>query len=184
MARVKERLKLAVPLTIAIIFVLYYFTFRSLAATLIVMLGLPLSLVGSMWLLALLNYNMSIAVWVGVIAVIGTAAETSAVMLAYLNEACQRRKAAGGLRTLDDLIETVHRGAVERIRPMALIGLVDVIGLLPVMWATGAGADVMKRIAAPQVGGVFTAMLLTLLVIPAIYAIWRWRMEEKRQVVV
>ena len=132
----------------------------------------------SIWLLYLLDYNMSIAVWVGLITVVGTAAETSAVMLAYLDEACKRRKEAGGLRTLQDLIETVHLGAVERIRPMAMIGLVDVVGLFPVMWATGTGADVMKRIAAPQVGGVFSAMILTLLVIPPIYVMWRWWKER------
>lgn len=139
-----------------------------------------ISLVGAIWYLSVLGYNMSIAVWVGMITVVGTAAETSAVMLAYLDEACARRKAAGGLTTLQDVIETVHLGAVERIRPMAMIGFVDVIGLFPVMWATGTGADVMKRIAAPQVGGVFSAMILTLLVIPPIYVIWRWRSEVKK----
>ncbi len=179
MQRVKERLKLAVPLTVAIIFVLYYFVFPSIGETLIVMVGLPLSLVGAVWLVFLLDYNISIAVWVGILTVIGTAAETSAVMLAYLDEACLRRQAAGGLRTLDDLIETVHNGALERIRPMAIIGLVDVIGLLPVMWASGAGADVMKRLAAPQIGGVFSAMVLTLFVIPAVYVIWRWHRDIK-----
>ncbi len=179
MQRVKERLKLAVPLTVAIIFVLYYFVFPSIGETLIVMVGLPLSLVGAVWLVFLLDYNISIAVWVGILTVIGTAAETSAVMLAYLDEACRRRQSAGGLRTLDDLIETVHNGALERIRPMVIIGLVDVIGLLPVMWASGTGADVMKRLAAPQVGGVFSAMLLTLFVIPAIYVIWRWHRDVK-----
>nr|MBI3614247.1 efflux RND transporter permease subunit [Nitrospirota bacterium] len=179
MERVKERLKLVVPLTLVIIFVMFYFTFGSVAETLMVMVGVPLSLVGAIWYLAVLDYNLSIAVWVGMITVVGTAAETSAVMLAYLGEACKRRKAEGGLRTLQDLIETVHLGAVERIRPMAMIGLVDVIGLLPVMWATGTGADVMKRIAAPQVGGVFSAMILTLFVIPPIYVLWRWRTERR-----
>ena len=179
MERVKERLKLVVPLTLIIIFVTFYFTFRSVAETCMVMVGVPLSLVGAVWYLAILGYNMSIAVWVGAITVVGTAAETSAVMLAYLDEACARRKAAGGLTTLQDVIETVQRGAVERIRPMAMIGLVDVIGLIPVMWATGTGADVMKRIAAPQVGGVFSAMILTLFVIPPIYVMWRWWKERR-----
>lgn len=179
MERAKERLKLVVPLTLIIIFVAFYFTFGSVAETFMVMVGVPLSLVGAVWYLAILGYNMSIAVWVGLITVVGTAAETSAVMLAYLDEACQRRKAAGGLKTLEDLIQTVHLGAVERIRPMAMIGLVDVIGLFPVMWATGTGADVMKRIAAPQVGGVFSAMILTLFVIPPVYVMWRWWKERK-----
>ncbi len=179
MVRVKERLKFVVPLTLVIIFVTFYFSFASVAKTCMVMVGVPLSLVGAVWYLSILGYNMSIAVWVGLITVVGTAAETSAVMLAYLDEACARRKAAGGLTTLHDLIDTVQLGAVERIRPMAMIGLVDVIGLIPVMWATGTGADVMKRIAAPQVGGVFSAMILTLFVIPPVYVMWRWWKEQR-----
>ncbi len=179
MQRVRERLTIFIPLTIAIIFVLFYFTFRSVAETLMVMLGVPLSLVGGVWYMALLGYNMSIAVWVGIIALAGVAAETSAVMLAYLDEACKRREEAGGLRTLDDLIGTVHQGAVERIRPMAMAGLANIFGLIPVMWATGTGADVMKRLAAPMVGGVLSAMLLTLIVIPAIYVIWRWEIQVR-----
>ncbi len=181
MQRVRERLTIFVPLTIGIIFVLFYFTFRSVAETLMVMLGVPLSLVGGMWYMVWLNYNMSIAVWVGIIALAGVAAETSAVMLAYLGEACRRRRAAGHLRTLEDLVQTVHAGAVERIRPMAMAGLANILGLIPVMWATGTGADVMKRLAAPMVGGVFSAMLLTLLVIPAIYVLWRWQTEVKHE---
>lgn len=180
MQRVKERLKVVVPLTLLIIFVTFYFTFESVAKTCMVMVGVPLSLVGAIWYLVILEYNMSIAVWVGIITVVGTAAETSAVMLAYLDEACTRRKAAGGLTTLQDVVDTVHWGAVERIRPMMMIGLVDVIGLVPVMWATGTGADVMKRIAAPQVGGVFSAMMLTLFVIPPLYVMWRW-WEERQE---
>jgi Cu(I)/Ag(I) efflux system membrane protein CusA/SilA len=179
MQRVAERLKIFVPLTLAIIFVLFYFTFRSVAETLMVMLGVPFALVGGMWYMAALGYNMSIAVWVGLIALAGVAAETSAVMLAYLDEACKRRREAGGLHTLQDLLDAVHQGAVERIRPMAMAGLANILGLIPVMLATGTGADVMKRLAAPMVGGVFSAMLLTLLVIPAIYAIWRWHTEVK-----
>ena len=174
MERVKERLKFVVPLTLVTIFVIFCFAFQSVAKTFMVMVGVPLSLVGAVWYLAILDYNMSIAVWVGLITDVGTAAETSAVMWA---EACKRRKETGGLRTLQDLIETVHLGAVERIRPMAMIGLVDVVGLFPVMWATGA--DVMKRIAAPQVGGVFSAMMLTLFVIPPIYVVWRWWKERR-----
>ncbi|MDP3091518.1 MAG: efflux RND transporter permease subunit, partial [Nitrospira sp.] len=181
MQRVRERLTIFIPLTLAIIFVLYYFTFRSVAETLMVMLGVPLSLVGGVWYMVWLGYNMSIAVWVGIIALAGVAAETSAVMLSYLDEACKRRKAAGQLTTLEDLIHTVQAGAVERIRPMAMAGLANILGLIPVMWAAGTGADVMKRLAAPMVGGVFSAMLLTLLVIPAIYVIWRWQTEVKRE---
>jgi Cu(I)/Ag(I) efflux system membrane protein CusA/SilA len=119
-------------------------------------------------------------VWVGLIALAGVAAETSAVMLAYLDEACAQRQAAGQLQTRQDLLHTVHTGAVERIRPMAMAGLANILGLLPVMWATGTGADVMKRLAAPMVGGVLSAMLLTLVVIPALYVIWRWHTDVKR----
>jgi Cu(I)/Ag(I) efflux system membrane protein CusA/SilA len=179
MERVRKRLMVVIPLTLLIIFVIFYLTFQSIAETLMVMLGVPLALVGAIWYLAILEYNMSIAVWVGMITVVGTAAETSAVMLAYLDAACRRRKAAGGLTTLEDVVETVHRGALERIRPMVMIGIVDVLGLIPVMLATGTGADVMKRVAAPQVGGVLSAMLLTLFVIPAVYVIWRWSKERK-----
>ena len=177
MARVQERLKIFVPLTIIIIFVLFYFAFRSVAETLMVMLGVPFALVGGFWYLALLGYNMSIAVWVGLIALAGVAAETSAVMIAYLDQAYKRRIKAGQLVSLKDLIDTVHGGAVERIRPMAMAGLANILGLLPIMWASGTGADVMKRLAAPMVGGVLSAMLMTLIVIPVVYTLWRWHAE-------
>ncbi len=180
MQRVAERLQIFIPLTLAIIFVLFYFTFRSVAQTLMVMLGVPLSLVGGVWFMVALGYDMSIAVWVGIIALAGVAAETSAVMLAYLGQACNRRAAQGRLGTLQEILDAVHEGAVERIRPMAMAGSANIIGLLPVMWASGTGADVMKRLAAPMVGGVLSAMLLTLFVIPALYAIWRWRARPER----
>ncbi len=181
MQRVKERLTIFIPLTLGIIFVLYYFTFRTVAETLMVMLGVPLSMVGGIWSVSLLDYNMSIAVWVGLIALAGVGAETSAVMLAYLDGACDRRRKAGTLRTLPDLLEAVQQGALERIRPVTMTSLSNVLGLMPVMVATGTGADVMKRIAAPMVGGVFTAMLLTLVVIPVLYVIWRGRAVANRQ---
>src|SRR5262245_5797515 len=181
MQRVQERLKIFVPLTIASIFVLFYFTFRSVAETLMVMLGVPFALVGGVWYLVWLDYNMSIAVWVGFIALAGIAAETSAVMLAYLDDACAERRAAGQFHTFQDLLHAVHAGAVQRIRPMAMVSLANILGLIPVMWATGTGADVMKRLAAPMVGGVLSAMLLTLVVIPALYVIWRWHADVKRQ---
>jgi Cu(I)/Ag(I) efflux system membrane protein CusA/SilA len=179
MQRVRERLTIFVPLTLAIIFVLFYFTFRSIVETLMVMLGVPLSLVGGVWYMALLGYNMSIAVWVGIIALAGVAAETSAVMLAYLDQAYERGRAAGAWRSLSDLLEVVQHGALERIRPVSMTALANILGLAPVMWATGTGADVMKRLAAPMVGGVLSAMLLTLIVIPALYAMWKWRWEVK-----
>lgn len=178
MERVKARLKIFIPLTIIIIFVLYYFTFRSIAEALMVMLGVPFALFGGMALLYFLNYNMSIAVWVGMIALAGVAAETSAVMLAYLDNAYNKLQKYGKLNSLNDLVDMVHKAAVERIRPMAMAGLANVIGLLPVMWATGTGADVMKRLSAPMVGGVLSAMILTLIVIPVIYVMWRWHYNE------
>jgi len=135
--------------------------------------------VGAVWYMVWLDYNMSIAVWVGIIALAGVAAETSAVMVTYLDEALKRRRKANRLQSLEDLIEAVQEGAVERIRPMAMAGLANILGLIPVMWATGTGADVMKRLAAPMVGGVASAMLLTLFVIPAIYTIWFWHTDLK-----
>jgi Cu(I)/Ag(I) efflux system membrane protein CusA/SilA len=182
MQRVYERLKIFVPLTLGIIFVLFYFTFRSIAQTLMVMLGVPFALVGGFWLLLLLGYNMSVAVWVGFIALAGVAAETSAVMLAYLDNDYKQQKEKGLMKTLSDLIQMVHQCAVSRIRPMMMAGLANILGLLPVMWATGIGADVMKRLAAPMVGGVFSALVLTLMIIPAIYVIWRWQMDMRESV--
>ena len=181
MQRVQERLKIFVPLTLASIFILFYFTFRSVAETLMVMLGVPFALVGGVWYLVWLDYNMSIAVWVGFIALAGIAAETSALMLAYLDEACAERRATGQFHTFQDVLHAVHAGAVQRIRPMAMVSLANILGLIPVMWATGTGADVMKRLAAPMVRGVLSAMLLTLVVMPALYVIWRWQTDVKRQ---
>ncbi|HAU1297241.1 TPA: efflux RND transporter permease subunit [Legionella pneumophila] len=181
MQRVYERLKIFVPLTLVIIFVLFYFTFRTITETLMVMLGVPFALFGGFLLLYVLGYNMSIAVWVGMIALAGVAAETSAVMLAYLDSDYNEQKEKGLLKTLPDLIQMVHLCAISRIRPMVMAGLANIIGLLPVMWATGIGADVMKRLAAPMVGGVFSALLLTLIVIPVVYVMWRWQVELKQQ---
>ncbi|CCD08944.1 copper/silver efflux system, membrane component [Legionella pneumophila subsp. pneumophila] len=181
MQRVYERLKIFVPLTLAIIFVLFYFTFRTITETLMVMLGVPFALFGGFLLLYFLGYNMSIAVWVGMIALAGVAAETSAVMLAYLDSDYNQQKEKGLLKTLPDLIQMVQQCAISRIRPMAMAGLANILGLLPVMWATGIGADVMKRLAAPMVGGVFSALLLTLIVIPVVYVMWRGQVDLKKQ---
>ncbi|MFC7781246.1 efflux RND transporter permease subunit [Legionella taurinensis] len=181
MQRVYERLKIFVPLTLAIIFVLFYFTFRTITETLMVMLGVPFALFGGFLLLYVLGYNMSIAVWVGMIALAGVAAETSAVMLAYLDSDYKEQKEKGLLNTLPDLIQMVRECAVSRIRPMVMAGLANIIGLLPVMWATGIGADVMKRLAAPMVGGVFSALVLTLIVIPVVYVMWRGQVDLKKQ---
>lgn len=173
MERVYQSLKIFVPLTLGIIFILFYFTFNSVISTLIVMLGVPFSLVGGFWFLYLLGYNMSVAVWVGLIALAGVAAETSAVMLSYLDQSYQAEKARGTIKTFLDLIDLVQATAVSRIRPMLMAGLANILGLLPVMWATGIGADVMKRLAAPMVGGIISAMVLTLIVVPCIFLVWK-----------
>jgi Cu(I)/Ag(I) efflux system membrane protein CusA/SilA len=175
MERVRGRLFLVLPLTLAIIFVLLYFNFRSISETFIVLLSVPFALVGAVWLMFILGYNMSIAVWVGIIALAGVAAETGVVMIVYLDDAYNKRKAAGRLKTLRDLVEAVEEGAVQRVRPKMMTVMSTMLGLLPIMWSVGAGADVMKRIATPMVGGMVTSTLLTLVVIPAIYTFWRGR---------
>jgi Cu(I)/Ag(I) efflux system membrane protein CusA/SilA len=175
MQRAKERLIYVVPLTLLIIFVLLYFNFRSVAKTLIVLLSVPFALVGGIWLLYLLGYNLSVAVWVGIIALAGVAAEIGVVMIVYIDGAYERRLQERKEMTLKDLFEAVIEGAVQRVRPVIMTATAIIAGLLPIMWSHGAGADVMKRIAAPMIGGMVTATILTLAVIPAIYALWRGR---------
>jgi Cu(I)/Ag(I) efflux system membrane protein CusA/SilA len=141
----------------------------------IVFLAVPFSLVGAIWLLYLLDYNLSIAVWVGMIALAGLDAETGVVMLLYLDVAHDHAKRQGLMRTLGHLREAIYEGAVRRIRPKVMTVGTTFVGLLPIMWSTGAGADVMKRIAAPMVGGLFTSLLLELTVYPVIYYLWKGR---------
>jgi Cu(I)/Ag(I) efflux system membrane protein CusA/SilA len=175
MERAKDKLMIVVPLTILIVFVLLYFNFRRLTETLIVMLSVPFSLVGGIWLMYLLGYNMSVAVAVGFIALVGVAAETGVVMLIYLDQALRnaqaRRGAAKESLTLEDLYEAVMQGAVYRVRPLMMTVIAIMAGLLPIMWGSGTGSEVMRRIAAPMVGGMVSATILTLIVIPAIYAV-------------
>jgi Cu(I)/Ag(I) efflux system membrane protein CusA/SilA len=140
---------------------------------LLVLSAVPLSLIGAFWLLYALDYNLSIAVWVGIIALAGLSAETGVVMLLYLDRACDAARAEGGLRTLAELRQAVFDGAARRVRPVVMLSATTTLGLLPIMWSTGTGADVMKRIAAPMVGGVVTAAVVVLLVFPAVYCIWR-----------
>jgi Cu(I)/Ag(I) efflux system membrane protein CusA/SilA len=175
-----ERLKIVIPLTLLIIFVLIYFNTKSTAKTLIVLLAVPFSLVGSFWFLYLLNYNMSIAVWVGIIALAGLDAETGVIMLLYLELAYEQWKKEGRLRTLADLEDSIMHGAVKRIRPKIMTVSVILAGLIPIMFSHGTGADIMKRIAAPMIGGVVTSTILELIIYPAIYMIWRGR-ELKRK---
>ncbi len=169
----EERLKIVIPLTIFIIFVLIYLNTKSIISTGIVLLAVPFSLVGSFWLLYILNYNMSIAVWVGLIALAGLDAETGVIMLLYLDLAYKKFKGEGRLNTKADLKEAIMHGAVKRIRPKLMTLWVILAGLIPIMFSTGAGSDVMKRIAAPMIGGVFTSAILELLIYPVIYFLWK-----------
>jgi Cu(I)/Ag(I) efflux system membrane protein CusA/SilA len=169
--RAKERLKWVIPLTLA--FVLLYLNTRSIAESLIVMLSVPFSLIGAIWLLYLLHYNLSVAVWVGIIALAGLDAETGVVMLLYLTLAHRKWASEGRLRTGEDLKESIVEGAARRLRPKLMTVATLIVGLVPVLWSTGTGADVMKRIAAPMVGGLVTSFLLELTVYPAIFAIWK-----------
>jgi Cu(I)/Ag(I) efflux system membrane protein CusA/SilA len=178
MERVKARLKVFVPLTLGIIFMLYYFTFGSVVETLLIMLSVPFALTGAIFFLSPdvgLSYNMSIAVWVGLIALAGVSAETVAIMLAYLDEAWRRRVEAGTMRGPEDVRASIMEGSVLRVRPMLMTALANIFGLMPVMVSTGTGADVMKRIAAPMVGGLISAVLLTLVLVPVLYSIWKGR---------
>ena len=177
MVRAEERLKLVVPVTIGIIFLLLYLNFGSLAKSLIVLMSVPFAAIGAIWYLDYLGYNMSVAVWVGIIALAGVAAETGVVMLVYLDEAYERRVREGRMTTAQDLREAIMEGAVQRVRPKMMTVAAIMGGLLPIMWTTGTGADVMKRIAAPMIGGMVSSTLLTLVVIPVLYALWRGRLR-------
>jgi Cu(I)/Ag(I) efflux system membrane protein CusA/SilA len=181
MQRAKERLMLVLPLTVLIIFFLLYLNTRSAVRTGIIFLAVPFSLVGAIWLLYLLDYNLSIAVWVGIIALAGVDAETGVIMLLYLDLAYDKWVRKGKMNNLGDLEEAVIHGAVKRVRPKLMTVGTLFFGLLPIMWsgAHEAGADMMKRIAAPMVGGIITSFLMELLVYPAIYTIWKWHTEVK-----
>ncbi|MHB8500251.1 MAG: efflux RND transporter permease subunit [Candidatus Acidiferrales bacterium] len=183
MQRAKETLKYVVPLTLLIILVLLYSNFNSVAKTLIVMLSVPFALVGGIWLIYLLHYNTSVAVWVGFIALAGVAAETGVVMIVYLDEVYERRLKEGKMTSAKDLYDVIIEGAVMRVRPKMMTVTAIMAGLLPIMWSHGTGADLMKRIAAPMVGGMLTSTILTLIVIPVIYEMWRgWQMRHAPEV--
>ena len=183
MQRVKERLTVVVPLTLFLIFMLLYMNTKSITKTAIVALAVPFSAIGAVWLLYALGYNMSTAVWVGLIALLGVDAETGVFMLLYLDLAYEKAKREGRLSSLAGLQEAIIEGAVRRLRPKFMTVATMALGLIPIMWATGTGADVMKRIAAPMIGGIFTSFLLELLIYPAIYEIWKWNFEVKKEVV-
>ena len=175
MQRAKEKMTLVIPATLAIILLLLYFNFRSVGETLIVMLSLPFALVGGVWFIWALGYNWSVAVAIGFIALAGVAAETGVVMLIYLDHAWKARQVEGRQPTLQDLYDAVVEGAVERVRPKMMTVTAIMAGLLPILWGTGTGASVMKRIAAPMVGGMISSTVLTLVVIPAVYSLWKER---------
>jgi Cu(I)/Ag(I) efflux system membrane protein CusA/SilA len=179
MEKARERLMVIIPLTVLIIFVIIYLSTKSMIKTGIVFLAVPFSLVGAFWLLYLLGYNTSIAVWVGIIALAGLDAETGVVMLLYLDLAYKQWGDQGRMQTRGDLVQAIHHGAVKRIRPKIMTIAVIIAGLIPIMWSHGAGADVMKRIAAPMVGGVVTSGLMELLVYPVIFYLWRGRRLDR-----
>ena len=179
MLRVRERLKIVVPITIFLIFVLLFMNTKSAVKAGIVMLAVPFSLIGAVWLLYILNYNISIAVWVGMIALMGLDAETGVFMLLFLDLSYYEAVRKGKMKSYDDLHAAIIHGAVKRIRPKMMTVCAAALGLIPIMWSIGTGADMMKRIAAPMVGGLFTSFILELLVYPPIYAIWKWKYEMK-----
>ena len=175
--RVKEKLKIVLPVTFLIIIILIYFNTTSIVQTSIILLSIPFSAIGAIWLLYLLDYHISIAVWVGMIALLGVDAETAVFMMLYLNLAYKKKKKRGEMNHFEELKEAIHMGAVKRIRPKVMTVLTTFMALMPIMWAgtNESGADVMKRMAAPMVGGIFTSFLLELLVYPAIFALWKER---------
>jgi copper/silver efflux system protein len=175
-------LTIIIPLTLLLILVLLYLNTRSPVKTLIVLLAVPFSAVGAVWLLYFLGYNMSIGVWVGLIALLGVDAETGVFMLLYLDLAFAQAKREGRLRNREELRRAVLEGAVKRLRPKMMTVATMFLGLVPIMWATGTGSDMMKHIAAPMVGGIFTSFLMELMVYPVIFEIWKWNFEVRKKI--
>ncbi len=184
MQRVREKLKVVLPVTLFLIFALLYANTKSLPKTMLVLLAVPFSAVGAVWFLYALGYHTSIGVWVGLIALLGLDAETGVFMLLYLDLAYGEMKAAGAMNTREDLEAAIMHGAVKRVRPKVMTVACAFFGLVPIMWSSGTGADVMKRIAAPMIGGLFTSFVMELLVYPAIYLLWKWHAEVKKSAVV
>jgi Cu(I)/Ag(I) efflux system membrane protein CusA/SilA len=175
MLRAQQRLLYVIPMTLLLIFVILYLNTGSVTEAVLVLAGVPFALIGSIWLLYALDYNLSIAVWVGVIAIAGLYAETAIVLLLYLNISYSDYKQRGLLTDRAALIQAVHDGSVKRVRPILMTIATDAIGLLPIMWSTGTGADVMKRIATPVVGGVITSGIIVLVIYPVVYYLWKAR---------
>jgi Cu(I)/Ag(I) efflux system membrane protein CusA/SilA len=183
MREAEQRLLLVVPFTLLLIVVLIYMNTKSAIKTFIVLLAVPFSLIGAFWLLYILGYNMSVAVWVGLIALAGLDAETGVVMLLYLDQAWEKYRAEGRMNTMSDLRAAVKEGAVQRIRPKIMTVSAILFGLLPILWSpvTQAGADVMKRIATPMIGGVITSAILELAIYPVVFLLWRSRELKKTE---
>ncbi len=180
MERVRERLQIVLPLTAFCIFLLLYLNTRSIVKTSIVLLAVPFSCIGAVWILYLLDFNMSIAVWVGLIALLGVDAETGVFMLLYLDIAYEQAKKEDRLGSLTELRSAIINGAVTRLRPKFMTTATTFIGLAPIMFSTGTGSDVMKRIAAPMIGGIVTSFFLELIVYPVIYEAWRRNSGRKK----
>ena len=178
-ARVRQRLLVVIPVTLCLVMLLLFLNTKSVVKTLVIVLAVPFSAAGAIWLLYLLGYNMSVGVWVGLIALMGVDAETAVFMLLYLDIAYEQAAREGRLRNLKELQAAILEGAVKRIRPKFMTVAAMFLGLAPIMWSTGTGADVMKRIAAPMIGGIFTSFLLELVVYPVIYEVWKWHFELK-----
>lgn len=179
--QMRDRMRILIPLALFIVTLLLYLQFRHLTEVFIVLLSIPFALVGSVWLLYLLDYRLSTAVWVGVIALVGLAAQTGVVMIVYIDHAFERRLRAGRINTLQDIIQAHTEGTVLRVRPKLMTVGTMLVGLTPLLWATGSGADVMKRIAAPMVGGLLSSAFLTLELIPVVYTYWRYAQLKKAQ---
>jgi Cu(I)/Ag(I) efflux system membrane protein CusA/SilA len=181
--QMQARMRFLVPLTLGIVLLLLYMNFGNLSEALIVLASVPFALVGSVWLMAILHYNLSTAAWVGIIALVGLATQTGVVMVVYCDSAYKRYRTEGRIRSLDDIVEATLEGSVQRVRPKLMTVATMMLGLVPLLWSQGAGADVMKRVAAPMVGGLFTSAFLTLEIIPVVYTYWRyaqWRREQRR----
>jgi Cu(I)/Ag(I) efflux system membrane protein CusA/SilA len=181
MEKARKTLNVIVPVTILLIFLLLYMHFKSIGESVLVMASLPFAMVGGIWLLYLLDYNLSVAVFVGFIALAGLAAETGVVMLVYLDDVYHRKIKNKEMNTPDDLQAGIVEGAVERVRPKLMTVATTLIGLLPVMIGTETGSQIMKRIAAPMVGGLISSAVLTLIIIPAVYDIWKRNDLKKRE---
>jgi Cu(I)/Ag(I) efflux system membrane protein CusA/SilA len=177
-----SRMKIVIPITLILIVILLFLNFRNLTETFIVLASVPFALVGSIWLMYFLGYNYSTATLVGIIALVGLATETGIVMILYLDQAYERRKKAGKVRDLNDIIWAHMEGTIMRVRPKLMTVSTTMLGLVPLLWATGSGADVMKRIAAPMIGGLVSSTFLTLEIIPVVYTYWRlWQIKREQR---